>query len=85
MPPVCVCGPTVMELAVVVKISQVPVPAGPDMGYRQVLEFLLARCSGWCIVGSLLKGHFGLWCLWCVVVCGGVGGPGPFLTRDPNP
>ena len=71
MPPVCVCGPTVMELAVVVKISQVP--AGPDMGYRQVLEFLLARCSGWCIVGSLLKGHF-----WVVVlvVCGGVWGGG---------
>ena len=34
-----------MELAVVVRISQVS--AGPDMGYRQVLEFVLARCSGW--------------------------------------
>ena len=69
-----------MELAVFVKMSQVP--AGPDMGYKQVLESLIIRCSGWCVVRSLPKGHF-----WVVVlvVWGGVwGGGGSRAIFDPG-
>ena len=63
-----------------VHMSQVP--AGPDMQYMQVLECLHARCSGWCVLGSLPKGHF-----WVVVlvVWGGVwGGGGSRAIFDPE-